>query len=104
MYDQSYLLWAINMTRANASRVTTLASHYGQIADNVMCNEMTAIKAEIEQEFDKNSRVGSRSFVWYPYSTATKQKEEIIKWLQDEGCAVVWNYDQKDGNWVEIAY
>ena len=86
------------------TRVTTLASHYSQIADNVTTNLFNKIKEEVEKEFSTNAESGSRNFIWYPSPKASMIKEEIIKWLQDEGCAVVWKYYHKDGNWVEIAY
>ena len=86
------------------TRVTTLASHYGQIADNVTSNEMEAIKTEIEKAFADNAAIGKRDFIWYPVTKGVKNKEAITDWLNDEGCIVNWNYDQKDGNWVEIAY
>lgn len=85
-------------------RITTLASHYGAIADSVADSEYSKAKEEVEQEFLTQAKKGKRQFNWYPSSIAKKYKDQLTKWMQDDGITVNWKHDQRDGDWVEVSY
>lgn len=85
-------------------RIKTLSEHYGSIADSVADNELSTAKTEVEQEFLSQAKKGKRQFNWYPSTIAKKYKDQLTKWMQDDGVIVNWKHDQRDGDWVEVSY
>lgn len=88
----------------NEPRVSTLVEHYGALADSVATTELKKAKEEVELEFKTHALKGKRQFNWYPSSLAKKYKDQLIKWMQDDGVVVNWKHDQRDGDWVEITF
>lgn len=86
------------------TRITSLATHYGALADSVASDELKQAKDEVEQEFLAQAKKGKRQFNWYPSALAKKYKDQLTKWMQDDGVMVNWKHDQRDGDWVEIAF
>lgn len=86
------------------TRITSLAAHYGALADSVASDELKQAKDEVEQEFLAQAKKGKRQFNWYPSALAKKHKDQLTKWMQDDGVMVNWKHDQRDGDWVEIAF
>lgn len=85
-------------------RITTLAAHYGALAESVATGELKQAQDEVELEFKNQAMKGKRQFNWYPSALAKKYKDQLTKWMQDEGVVVNWKHDQRDGDWVEIVY
>ena len=85
-------------------RITSLAAHYGALADSVATEEFKKAQDEVEKEFEANAKKGKRQFNWYPSSLGKKYKDMLTKWMQDDGVVVNWKHDQRDGDWVEIIY
>lgn len=85
-------------------RITTLAAHYGALAESVATGELKQAQDEVELEFKNQAMKGKRQFNWHPSALAKKYKDQLTKWMQDEGVVVNWKHDQRDGDWVEIVY
>lgn len=91
-------------TPTKEQRITSLATHYGALADSVASDELKQAKDEVEQEFLAQAKKGKRQFNWYPSALAKKYKDQLTKWMQDDGVMVNWKHDQRDGDWVEIVF
>ncbi|ARW57606.1 hypothetical protein [Kosakonia phage Kc304] len=85
-------------------RTKTLSAHYGEIAEQARNNIITTAKREIEESLAKNAAKGLKSILWYPSTNSVREEAAITKWLQDNGCEVKWNHDQRDGHLVVIKF
>lgn len=92
------------MSSNKEQRITTLAEHYGALAESIATGELKQAQDEVELEFKNQAMKGKRQFNWYPSALAKKYKDQLTKWMQDEGVVVNWKHDQRDGDWVEIVY
>lgn len=85
-------------------RITSMAAHYGALADSVATSEFKQAQDEVEREFQERASKGDRTFIFYPSKLVCKYKKQITEWLQDDGVVVNWSNDQRDGSSIQVSF
>lgn len=85
-------------------RITSMAAHYGALADSVATSEFKQAQDEVELIFQERASKGARTFIFYPSKLVIKYKKQITDWLIDDGVIVNWSSDQRDGNSIQVSF
>lgn len=81
-----------------------LSEQLANTAANVASVEFTSAKSEIREHLNRIAQSGQRSTIMYPTTLIKKNRNLVVKWLQDEGFNVTYTSSQRDGDFLNISF